>query len=129
MNRTPYAVAAMLAVMSLSLLAACASAPVPSRQSASDCPALDAEIARAAEAQRSAEQKRHDAWKSVLPVAAAARFGQGMVEATQSEQKLRELRGEAARQGCDASAAASGTEGNGISTTAQEQGPRVRSVN
>jgi len=124
MTRFTIAVAGTLTTAALSLLAACASTPLTPSAAATtpDCPALSAEIARAADAQRAAERKRNDAWKTPLPVAAAARFGHGMVEVTQSQQRLDDLRQQAALQGCSAPDA----DGNDVSTAAQGQGLRVR---
>jgi hypothetical protein len=102
MTRTPLTTTAMLAAsLGLSLLAACASAP-PAHDTvaAHDCSALDAEIARAAAAQRSAAQQQQDAWKVVVPVAVVARYGQGKAAAAESQQRLGELQAQATRQGC-----------------------------
>lgn len=126
MTRTPTALAATLATITLSLLAACASTPLAPTAAASnpDCAALAADIAKAADAQRAAERKRNDAWKSVLPVAAVARFGQGSVEASQSQQRLDDLRSQVQRLGCREP---DGVGGNGIRTSAPSQGLRVSS--
>ena len=124
MTRTPIALAATLATITLTLLAACTGTPLAPTATASDldCATLAADIAKATDAQRAAERKRNDAWKSVLPVAAAARFGQGVVEATQSQQRLDELLGHAERAGCRG---ADGVAGSGIRTSAPGQGLRV----
>ena len=126
MTRTPIVLTATLASITVSLLAACASTPrAPTAAAADpDCTALATGIAKAADAQRAAEQKRNDAWKSVLPVAAVARFGQGTVEVSQSQQRLDDLRSQAQRLGCRAP---DGVAGNGIRTSAPAQGLRVPS--
>lgn len=89
-----------LASLALGALAACAGAPRIEATATSDCPKLDAEIAQVTDMQRAAAQKQQDAWKTILPIAAAARFGQGMVEASQSEKRLADLQDRATRQGC-----------------------------
>ena len=127
MTRTPFVVAA-----TLSLLAGCASAPLAETAAgtaALDCAALDAQIGLARDAQRSAAQKQQDAWKSVLPIAAVARFGQGAVEVTQSQQRLDDLQNRAMQQGCRGPGVVVGGRGEGLSTTAQGQGLRARSFN
>lgn len=127
MTRTPLFVAA-----SLTVLAGCASTPLAENSAgatAPDCAALDAQIGLARDAQRSAAQKRKDAWKSVLPVTAVARFGQGTVEATQSQQRLDDLQNQAMQQGCRGPGVAIGGRGEGLNTTTQGQGLRARSFN
>jgi hypothetical protein len=83
-------------------LAGCAQAPTQSAAStaALDCAALEAEVDAAAQAQRTALQQQHDAWKAVVPLAVLARYGQGGAAATESEQRLDALRQHAALRGC-----------------------------
>jgi len=130
-----FACASTLIQMSLSLLAACASPPLVERErqtaaATPDCTALDAQIAQAGDAQRAAAQKQHDAWKLVVPIAAAARYGQGVVEATQSAQRLSELQAQADRQGCRGPGIATdAARSEGLSTASRGEGLRVRSLN
>jgi len=128
MTRTPFITAAMLASsIVLSLLAACANAPrAQDTAAALDCSALDAEMARAADAQHTAAQQQQDAWKAVVPVAVAARYGHGKAAAAESQQRLSELQAQATQQGCRGQGVVTGAAGNGLGTTAQGQGLRVR---
>jgi hypothetical protein len=89
-------------VLLAALLPACA--PIPSahdtQMAAVDCSAIEAQIATAAQQQRAAAQKQHDAWKAVLPFAVMARYGQGKSAASESQQRLDELQQQAALRGC-----------------------------
>jgi hypothetical protein len=128
MTRTPFITATMLASsIALSLLGACASAPrAQDTAAAPDCAAIDAEMARTANAQRAAAQQQQDAWKAVVPVAVAARYGQGKAAAAESQQRLSELQAQATQQGCRGHGVVTGAAGNGLSITALGQGLRVR---
>lgn len=84
------------------LLAACAQTPsAPDAQMAAlDCAAIEAQIHSAAQQQRAAEQRQHDAWKAVVPFAVMARYGQGKAAASESQQRLDRLQQHAALRGC-----------------------------
>ena len=132
MKRTPFVLTTSLATIALGLLAACAAMPAAEGSAIAaspDCTALDAEIARTAEAQRAAALKQQDAWKAVVPFAVAARYGQGMAQVTESQRRLSELRAQAARLDCREPSSVSGAAGSGLSSTAPGQGLRVRSFN
>lgn len=84
------------------VLGACASAPeaTATRTAALDCPAIDGEMTRIAEAQRAAEQQQHDAWKAVVPFAVMARYGKGKAAADESKRQLADLQQQAVSRGC-----------------------------
>ncbi len=93
----PIALAAAL------LLGACASrAPEAPAQAhaAAGCVELKARRAAAADTRREAEQKKHDAWKAIVPFAIAARRAQAgqAIEAAEREQAA--LAAAAQKQGC-----------------------------
>lgn len=104
MKPSSIAATAALTLITLGGVVACASAPQQQAAAAAalDCAALDAEIARAAQAQQAAAQQRQDAWKAVVPFAVMARYGQGKAALDASEQRLAELQAQATRQGCPA---------------------------
>jgi hypothetical protein len=89
------------------LLGACAQTPsAPDTQMAAlDCGAIEAQIDAAAQQQRAAAQRQHDAWKAVVPFAVVpfavvARYGQGRAAASESQQRLDALQQQAALRGC-----------------------------
>ena len=83
-------------------LAACAQIPSAhdTQVAALDCAAIEAQIDTAAQQQRAAAQKQHDAWKAVVPFAVMARYGQGKAAASESQQRLDALQQQAALRGC-----------------------------
>lgn len=84
------------------VLAACVHVPgtAAAQTVAIECAAIEAQIATAAQRQRTAAQQQQDAWKAVVPFAVLARYGQGKAAVHESQQRLDALRQDAALRGC-----------------------------
>ena len=102
MNRFHLTLSAAWAALALG---ACATAPDTAalHTAALDCHAIEADLARTAEAQHAAERQQRDAWKAVVPFAVVARYGKSMAAAQESQLRLGELQQAAALRGCVAS--------------------------
>jgi hypothetical protein len=94
----------ILGLAALALTTGCASSPATTRTAAAaigGCSEVDSEIVIVEEEQRSALGKQQDAWKAVIPFAVAARYAGGKSAAADAEERLKELREQSVRQGCD----------------------------
>jgi hypothetical protein len=129
MNRTPFVITTTLTAIALGLVACASVPPAEHAATARDCAALDAEMARTAEAQTAAKLQQQDAWKAVVPFAVAARYGQGMAAATESQQLMSALQAQATSLGCHGEGAASDAVGGGLNTATSGQGLRIPSFN
>ncbi len=67
---------------------------------APECERLVAEIGHAEKAQTAARDQVRDAWKAVVPLLVAAQLAAGKAQVAESEQRLRELRGDFHHRGC-----------------------------
>lgn len=65
-----------------------------------DCTRINADMAAAQEAQRSAEEKAHGAWKAVIPVAVVAKYATAKFSANGASHERAALEAESVQGGC-----------------------------
>src|SRR5262245_5223140 len=82
------------------LLAACSHAPSAADVAQYECLVLESEMADAEAVRQTALDGQKNAWKAVLPVAAAARYTSHSSAISAADRRLRELRVESARRQC-----------------------------
>lgn len=111
MTRTSLEFVSLL--IALSFAAGCAGNPpstnnagaLPATRSANssvaDCRELEAGIANAENAKRTAQEKERDAWKAVIPFAVMARKASSKADAEKAGKQLEKLHVEYTRQDCE----------------------------
>jgi len=101
---SPHLRNAIVVFSAAALLAGCSGTPSMAGAPASPidrCSEINGEIERAKDARRLAREQQQAAWKAVIPVAVAVRYASGNSAAGNADGRLRQLRDEFARRGCD----------------------------
>src|SRR5262245_38242786 len=91
----------VLLLLAAAGVAGCSHKPRGAELAQRECAILESEMADAEAARRAAVDGQKNAWKAVLPVAAAARYTSHASAISAADRRLRELRAEFDRMSCE----------------------------